>query len=373
MKKIISGLLVMVFLLVFGMNTFAANTWQPYALQDNNMYINGFYMDSQNPKIMYALIMGNGVMKKSIDGGKTWKELGVPFSSQYRSYRVCDSNSNFQICAVDGEPVKVNTLDFWLTTDGAATWKKMIFSNEFSPSCVRFIPNKNKKKNPNLFVAGFNRNGEIQFAQSNNQGVTWTYDTPVMNNGNKRALIYEIYGMAICNQDPNIIYASVLYYNTKPNQVVNHIIKSIDGGKTWDTVTEGAVSLPEKTTFHDIYINPNDSNIVLAGWYGDGGASHCIYRTEDGGKTWQMVVKNGYGEWAKCFTVNPLDPNIISVGTMALNNNTRHFGISRDKGLTWQWISDNLLGSGCSGIGIDLNGKYYLCTSQCIHTLELDN
>ena len=89
------------------------------------------------------------------------------------------------------------------------------------------------------------------------------------------------------------------------------VYKTIDGGKTW----QQSLSIDENTGAVDIDINPkNPSEVYAAMWYRTRRAWHFegsgktsgIYKTIDGGKTWKQLNKPGSGF--------PNGPNVGRIG-----------------------------------------------------------
>ncbi|MFZ9504475.1 MAG: WD40/YVTN/BNR-like repeat-containing protein [Cyclobacteriaceae bacterium] len=96
--------------------------------------------------------------------------------------------------------------------------------------------------------------------------------------------------------DTNIVYVASLGHAHGPQQE-RGVYKTIDGGKTWERV----FFLNENTGCSDLSIDPkNPETLYAAMWQIDiktwnlnsGGPSSGIYRTRDGGKTWEPL-RNG--------------------------------------------------------------------------------
>src|SRR5262249_46622693 len=75
--------------------------------------------------------------------------------------------------------------------------------------------------------------------------------------------------------DPNIVYVA--------NQ--HGVFRSIDGGVTWNNVTLSTGA--ERAT--DLAIDPTNPSVLYAGLIGTTDAEHGIYKTTDGGDTWTLV------------------------------------------------------------------------------------
>ena len=92
--------------------------------------------------------------------------------------------------------------------------------------------------------------------------------------------------------DPNnsdILWAGVLQSDG--------VYKSLDGGLTWSRCSNGIDQYPEdaKPTFRDFEVLPSDSNVVFVAVEiepaGQGYSCGQIYKTEDGGDSWRLVLE----------------------------------------------------------------------------------
>jgi len=145
--------------------------------------------------------------------------------------------------------------------------------------------------------------------------------------------------------DPNIAYAAVYTYQGKPGAVY----KTIDGGGSWQAVLENE-------DVRCIAINPLDNRIAYALCAGRG-----LFKTTDSGKTW--ALSNGKGsaglpakgdsavvKWTlqgnrppylfTCVAIDPKRPNTLYVSSRAHNTLWR----SDDGGRKWQHKGRVILG-----------------------------
>jgi len=99
--------------------------------------------------------------------------------------------------------------------------------------------------------------------------------------------------------DNNVVWVAVLGHLYSPNKE-RGVYKTIDGGRTW----KQTLSVDENTGIVDIDINPQNPNeVYAAAWYKtrsawnfeESGKTSGIYKSNDGGNTWQMLTKDGAG------------------------------------------------------------------------------
>src|ERR1044071_1153481 len=101
-------------------------------------------------------------------------------------------------------------------------------------------------------------------------------------------------------KDANTVYVAVLGHLFGPNKE-RGVYKTTDGGKTWNNVK----FIDEDTGFTDIVIDPGDSKTLYAASYqrrrtsfgfNGGGPGSGIWKTIDAGKTWKKLEGSGLPE-----------------------------------------------------------------------------
>ena len=197
-------------------------------------------------------------------------------------------------------------------------------------------------------VVGISGNPQVYYAGGASGGVWKTTDggvhwEPIFDN----QPVQSIGSLAVAPSDPNIIWAGTGEAHIRSNvSIGNGIYKSTDGGKTWIHM-----ELEKTGRIGRILIHPRDPNIVFAAAMG-----HCygpqaergVFRTTDGGKTWERKLfvdeNTGCGEMA----MDPNNPRILFAGMWQLVIRTwgRESGgpgsglfISKDGGDTWKKIT----------------------------------
>src|ERR1051325_6324242 len=101
-------------------------------------------------------------------------------------------------------------------------------------------------------------------------------------------------------KDPNIVYVAVLGHLFGPNKE-RGVYKTTDGGKTWNNVK----FIDEDTGFTDLVMDPSDNKTLYAASYqrrrtswgfNGGGPGSGVWKTTDAGKTWTRMQGNGFPE-----------------------------------------------------------------------------
>ena len=146
--------------------------------------------------------------------------------------------------------------------------------------------------------------------KSTDAGKTWVHLHGVLDNAQ------QIPDLAVDPHDPNRLFAAVLGhpYDANPER---GIFRSIDGGKTWNRV----LYKDENTGSSDVEIDPSAPNVVYAtlwqarqGPWEDRNAYGApvggIFKSSDGGTTWQQLNKGLPAQIVQAYvTISPSEPS----------------------------------------------------------------
>jgi photosystem II stability/assembly factor-like uncharacterized protein len=198
-----------------------------------------------------------------------------------------------------------------------------------------------------------------------NGGMTWmpiSDKYPIMSAG----------AIAVANSDPNVIYVGTGEACIRNDiSFGDGVYRSTDGGRHWVNV-----GLRDTQHIGRIIIDPHDPNIVLVAALGHAygpNSERGIFRTQDGGKTWQKVL---YRDDKTGGTDLAFDPNNSRIVYAAMWQTVRSpWGLtsggpgsglfrSTDGGLTWQELKTGLpagpLGKMSVAVGADSSRVYVL-------------
>ncbi|MEK6565331.1 MAG: glycosyl hydrolase [Bacteroidota bacterium] len=116
--------------------------------------------------------------------------------------------------------------------------------------------------------------------------------------------------LAVAESDPNVIFAGTgeacIRGNTMPGE---GIYKSMDAGKTWKHT-----GLAEAQTISEIVIHPKNADLVYAAVFGHVFGSNPergVYRSKDGGKTWEKVLYKNEKTGAVDIVFDPMNPRVL--------------------------------------------------------------
>ena len=129
------------------------------------------------------------------------------------------------------------------------------------------------------------------------------------------------------------------------------IYKTIDGGKSWEKILE----VSENTGFNEIHMDPRDSKVLYATshqrrrrqWtYLGGGPESGIYKSVDAGKNWIKINKGlpGGDKGRIGMDISPVDPEILYAVVEAKEGQSGFFK-STNRGASWEKMS-NMVSSG---------------------------
>ena len=160
--------------------------------------------------------------------------------------------------------------------------------------------------------------------------------------------VQAIGALAVSPSDPNIVWAGTgeAWAIRDADMMGDGIYKSTDAGKTWKNM-----GLPESGRIGKIIVHPKNPNIVFAAVLGRATGpqpERGVYRTTDGGATWQRVLFVNPDTGCSGIAMDANDPNVLIAGmwevvmhTWAMFSGGPGSGvyISRDGGSTWKHIT----------------------------------
>jgi photosystem II stability/assembly factor-like uncharacterized protein len=143
--------------------------------------------------------------------------------------------------------------------------------------------------------------------------------------------------------DPDIVYIGALGHLWGANEE-RGVFKTTDGGKTWEKV----LFVNPTTGISDMAMDPSNPRILYAGaWdhlrkpyhFRSGGPGSALYKTTDGGETWKKIHQGlpvgPYGRWG--IDICRTRPQVVYVLVESKNSGLFR---SDDKGETWKRMSD---------------------------------
>ena len=223
---------------------------------------------------------GDGVYK-SEDGGLTWESKGLPDVGSIGKVIIDPTDENTVFVGAMGPLFRDDSnRGVYRTTDGGENWEQVLFISD---------------------VAG-------------------------------------IIDMAIHPTDGDVLYAASWHRIRRPENRIyggegSGLWRSQDGGDTWVEMTNGLPTAPSQKGRISIDISQSNPNVLYARYANAAGAIQGVYRSQDGGDSWQtqnssQLTDVGFHWWFRGVFIDPQDENIIYNVDFEVQKST-------DGGLNW--------------------------------------
>src|SRR3954454_10218894 len=275
------------------------------------------YVGTGEPNMRGNVTWGGGVFK-SVDAGKTWKNIGLRDSRQIGAIVVDPKNADIALVAAFGHAFGPNQeRGVFRTVDGGKTWTKTLFKDEntgavdlamdpHNPNVV-FAALWQARRQPWNFSSGGPGSG---LYRSEDGGLTWKQ---LQGNGLPEGILGRI-GLSISGADSDRVYAII------ENKDGGGIYRSENGGEKWTRVNEDGRFRQRAWYFSKIYADPKAADTVYV-------LNTGLFRSVDGGKSFTLLpARHGdhHGLW-----IDPMNPQRIA------NANDGGAAVSTDGGKTW--------------------------------------
>ena len=307
-----------------------------------------------DPRVVYAgtgeqnnrqsTSWGNGVYR-SDDGGESWEHLGLEATRHIAEVQVHPRNPDVVYVAASGDLWNASEeRGVYRSFDGGRNWRKVLYVDE-DTGAIDLVLNHD---NPDIVYAatyqrrrtawGFNGGGPGSgIYRSMDGGDTWEELTEGVPAGDKGRI-----GLAISRSNPLVLNA--LIEHTEDTGTY----RSTDGGDTWEKMSD----LNGRPMYYShIYIDPNDENVVYT-------LATSSYRSRDGGRTWEDISARptyDVGVHADMHTmwINPADPeHFYLAGDAGLHE-------TYDGGVNYRRIN-NIPIAQFYAIGVDMRDPYWV-------------
>ena len=262
-------------------------------------------------------------------------------------YRLIGPFRGGRVLAVTGVPSQPNTYYFgavaggvWKTADDGVSWDPLFDKQAVSSIGSIAVADSD----PNVIYVGTGEaciRGNISFGdgvyRSADAGKTWT------NVGLKDTR--HIGAVIVHPTNPDVAFVAALGHAYGRN-TERGLFRTRDGGKTWEKV----LYLDDHTGAIDVVFDPNNPHILFAAmWEGyrtpwtlnSGGEKDGLYRSNDDGSSWKRVEGDGLPEGPLGrigVAVSGADSNVVYALIEAKNGGLYR---SEDGGATWKLVNDD--------------------------------
>ena len=300
--------------------------WQPVFDKQGIASIGAIAVAPSDHNVIYAgsgeacirgnLTYGNGVYK-SVDGGKSWKNIGLKDTRHIGAVIVDPKDANIVFVAALGHAYGSNEeRGVFRSTDGGKTWQKVLFKdNKTGAIDIVFDP-----QNPNTLFASLwevyrnawslNSGGPGSgLYKSTDGGSTWTR---LEGHGLPAGILGRI-GVSVSGADSNRVYALI-------ESKEGGLFRSDDGGDSWVRINEDGRLRQRPWYFSHVFADPKSPDTVYV-------LNTGMLRSTDAGRTFNLLPAphgDHHGLW-----IDPDDPRRM------INGDDGGATISTDGGNTW--------------------------------------
>ena len=305
---------------------------------------NVIYLGTGSDDVRSNVSTGRGLYKTT-NGGQTWKFIGLYNAGQIGSVRIHPKNPHIAWVSAMGDAFKPNAeRGVFKTIDGGQTWRKVLFvSDSVGAMDVELQPGNpnvvyawmsHLERKPWTIISGSRDGG---FYKSTDGGEQFTRITAGLPN--------ELVGkanLAVTAAKPERIYALI---EAKPG---GGLYRSENAGQTWALINSQASLIQRPFYYTTLGADPTNPEVVYAGAEG-------FFKSSDGGKTF-AAFRTPHGDNHDIW-VNPNDSQIM------IQSNDGGANISTDGGRTWS-TQMNQPTSEIYGVWVDNQFPYRLYGAQ---------
>ena len=269
--------------------TNAGTTWEPIFDNQPSYSLGCVTLDPNNPEIVWLgtgenvsgrhVGFGDGIYK-SLDGGKTWENMGLIKSEHIAKILVDPGNSDVVYVAAEGPLWAAGgERGVYKSVDGGKTWKQVLkIDKNTGVTDLEFDP-----QNPSiLYAAAYQRQRHIWsllaggpnsgIYKSTDEGANWRKLT----NGLPKGDVGKI-GLDVSTINPDYVYATI-----EANKKEKGFYRSVNSGESWEKRNEYISGGTGPHYYQEIYASPHKRDRVYQ-------MDVWMHITEDGGKTFNEL------------------------------------------------------------------------------------
>lgn len=320
--------------------TDAGRTWQGLMQHQEASAVGALAISASDPNIIYVgtgqvtirydNMAGDGVYR-SADGGKTWKNVGLKDTRHIGSIMVDPHNPNHVIVAALGHVFNDNAeRGVFETTDGGQHWKKVLYVNDKTGAVdlawdpenpqIVYVAMWQMRLHPWLDYFQAQAGPGSGIYKSTDGGSHWS---KIAGKGLPTGSVGRI-GIAVPRgSNGRIVYASVAQGGYSATGHAGHssgFFRSEDGGKTFELMNTD----PELTNnyFCRITVAPNNPDEVYV-------MGRSIHYSTDGGRHFMIFKGSPGGDDYHFMWINPKYPDHMISGA------DQGAAVTVDDGLSW--------------------------------------
>ncbi len=338
-------------------------TFKPVFDKQPVQSIGAVTIDPKNPKTVWvgtgeawtrnSVSIGDGIYK-SMDGGENWTNMGLGETERIAKILVDPSASDTVYACAPGKLWSdSDDRGLYKTTDGGKTWTKVLKGANASTGCSMISMDR---QHPSTLFAGmwdfrrkgwtFRSGGEGPDApsasglfKSNDGGASWT----ALDEKSARGLPSKPWGrvaVTVAPGKPNVVYAFIEAAVPK-----NGLYRSDDGGATWQALDRSQNMVWRPFYFANLIVDPKDENKI---YKPDG----PLIASTDGGKSFSNISGGAHGDFHDVW-IDPESTDHLITG------DDGGVWYSYDAGNKW-WKAENLPISQFYHVSVDMDIPYHV-------------
>ncbi|MBX6332248.1 MAG: hypothetical protein IRY91_10425, partial [Gemmatimonadaceae bacterium] len=308
----------------------AGVTWEPIFDDQRVASIGALAIAPSDSNVIYVgtgeadmrsdITYGRGVWK-STDGGRHWQHLGLDDTQQIGEIRVDPRDPRIVFVAALGHAYGPNAeRGVFRSTDGGATWQKVLYENDRTGAIDIAID----PSNPSVIYATLWETQRTPWSQyppnegpgsglykSVDGGTTWTR---IAGHGLPAPPLGRI-GVAVAPNGRRVF--ALIEARSGAG-----LYRSDDAGATWHLLTSDANLVTRGWYFGRVFVDPTNPDVVYV-------PNRSLMRSTDGGKTFTAIKGAPGGDDYHYVWIDPRNPRHLILGA------DQGTSVSLDDGRTW--------------------------------------
>jgi len=293
----------------------AGRSWTPVFDAQSVASIGAIGVAPSNPNVVYvgtgecdmrdSISFGDG-MYKSIDGGNTWKHIGLDATRQIGRVLVDPRNPDAVFVAALGHAYGPSPdRGVYRSRDGGTTWQKVLFKGDGVGAIDLAIDPANSQtiyatlwatRRPPWYIYNPSISPGGGIFKSTDGGTTWQQLTAGLpSEGVGRS------GIAVAPSNARRVYAIV-------DAKDGGLYRSEDAGDSWSKISGDNRVWGRGWYFGKVSVDPKNPDIVYV-------SNTSLYKSTDAGKSWTPIKGSPGGDDYHQLWIAPEDPNRMILGS----------------------------------------------------------
>ncbi len=338
-------------------------TFKPVFDKQPVQSIGAVTIDPKNPKVVWvgtgeawtrnSVSIGDGIYK-SVDGGDNWTNMGLGETERIAKILVDPGKTDTVYACAPGKLWSDSeNRGVYRTTDGGKTWSLVLKGPNLSTGCSMISMDR---QNPSTVFAGmwdfrrkgwtFRSGGDGPDApsgsglfKSTDGGSTWTG----LDEKSAKGLPSKPWGrvaVTVAPGKPNVVYAFI-----EADVPKNGLYRSDDGGTTWQAMDRSQNMIWRPFYFANLIVDPKDENKIYK-------PDLSLIASTDGGKSFSNIAGGAHGDFHDVW-IDPENTDHLITG------DDGGVWYSYDAGNKW-WKAENLPVSQFYHVSLDMDIPFHV-------------